>query len=173
MLRAAAALVMVIGLVAVPVREVAACDCALVELPDAVAEADVAFVGTLLGHASDEWRWSVDTSRDADTAPVIVLRAPMNDGANCGVSFGANERWLVLASVHDGVLQTNGCLPNRRVDLGADPETETIVKLFSRIERAPEATGLSVPAPLLVAVGAAAVVGLVAVVAFRRHSTGT
>jgi hypothetical protein len=38
----------------VPIRQVAACDCALRELPQAIAEADVAIVGTLAGMGASE-----------------------------------------------------------------------------------------------------------------------
>ena len=160
--RAVAAILLALGLAAVPVERAAACDCALIELPEALAEADVAFVGTLVDHAPggdnfgfsplDEWHWSIERSRDAGLEAFATVRAAVNDGANCGVSFGMDERWLVLASVHDGVLQTNGCTPHRRVDGGANAETEAVVNLFVEVGQPTAASAPSVPGPLLVAI---------------------
>lgn len=172
------AAVLAFGLAAAPIERAAACDCALVGVGEAVGEADVAFVGRLVEHVPggdnfglpplDEWHWSVERSRDAGLETFVTVRAAVNDGANCGVSFGIDERWLVVASVHDGVLQTNGCTPNRRVDGPADAETEAVVKLFVEVGEESAASTPSVPGPLLVVVGAASLVGVVALVAFRR-----
>jgi hypothetical protein len=180
--RAAAALAaVVLGLVlaAVPISHVAACDCALVDLPDAVRQADVAFVGRLAAHrrggdnfgfpALGEWIWSVERSRDAGTAPSVTVVAETDDGGNCGVVFGTGERWLVVASRHDGALQTNGCLPNVRME-NASPETRAVIaELVTAEVDTNKPAPSSIPSPVLIIGGAAAVIALAGVLAFRRH----
>jgi hypothetical protein len=181
MIRGAAAVVLAIGLGMVPLERAAACDCALVELPDAIRDADAAFVGSLsarepggdnFGFAVvDQWHWDVERSRDAGLDPTIRVDASLDDGANCGVSFGVGERWLVLASVRDGVLQTNGCLPNHRLD-GSAPDSETLIAELVSVEVGPSAGGSppGPPVPILVALGAAALIGLGGWLAFRRDA---
>lgn len=179
-LRSLAVAVMAAVLSAVPVGRIAACDCAQVELRDAVRQADVAFVGRLVERAPggdnfglpvlDEWRWSVEKGRDAGSASQIVVYAEWGDGANCGVSFAAHERWLVLASVHEGRLQTNGCARNQRLD-GDDPEAEAAVAGLVTVDVRPSPgpqAGWFPPSAVIVAILAVVGVGTAAAVAFRR-----
>ncbi len=175
---------LLVGLVAVPLQRAAACDCSLIEMPEAVRQADVAFVGTLGDHvrgggnagfgALDEWHWTVERSRDAGTGPTIRVSAPADDGANCGVSFGAGERWMVLASVHEGTLQTNGCLPHHRMD-GTAPDAEALIAqlLPHRIGPAESGPDLPVSVPVLFALGAVVALGGIGLVAFRRREGGS
>lgn len=147
-------------------------------LPEAVREADAAFVGRLLDRVpggdnfgfppEDEWRWSVESSRDPDLGTEATVIAALEDGANCGVQFAPGERWLVLAHVGDGRLHTNGCLPNRRMD-AADPETDALVSGFLPVGgHREDAAPLDLPAPVLVIGLAIVVVALVGLLAFRR-----
>jgi hypothetical protein len=173
-----------LGLVAIPTARVAACSCAFTELPQAIRDADVVFVGTLVGtdHAIPplgepameeiSWIWKVERSRDPMSAVQASLVAWPDNGANCGVAFGIEERWLVLGHLEDGRLMTNGCMSNRRMD-GSDPDTEAIVDemVTTAVSPADESTGrspLSVPLPLLVALAGAALVVAASVWAFRR-----
>lgn len=165
-------------LVAMPVQRVAACSCAMTTLPEAVHEADVAFVGRLIERLpggdnfgfppDDEWRWTVESSRDPGVEAMLTTVAAEADGANCGVLFAPGERWLVLAHVGDGRLHTNGCVPNQRMDV-ADPDVEVLVAEFVPVTAPPEgAASVQLPTPVLVIgliVGVFAVVGLLA---FRR-----
>jgi hypothetical protein len=168
-----------IGMLAVPIERAAACDCALIEMPDAIRDADVAFVGRLVNRVPagdnfgfaplDEWRWSVERSRDAGGDATITVNGAAGDGANCGVTFATGERWLVIASIHEGVLQTNGCQPNHRMD-GSSPDTEAIIgKLLPHEARAAETTPFSVPFPVVLAIAAVTIIGGVGVLAFRRN----
>ena len=180
--RALAALALVLGVSAVPVATVMACECMFTELPDAVREADVAFVGTLVGRADaapaidrgmppeQTWTWNVERSRDPiDTTQVSVV-AWEDDGANCGVSFAANERWLVMGQREDGRLLTNSCMRNQRLD-GSDPDGEALIATLVSVpvESSPSDDGIGVPVPVLVASGMAIVVGVIAAVAFRTR----
>lgn len=175
-----------LGLIAVPTARVAACSCAFSEMPQAIRDADVAFVGTLasadgaipaLGDPTmDEiaWTWSVERSRDPMSATQASLDAWPDNGANCGVAFGIDERWLVLGHLEHGRLLTNGCMRNHRMD-GSDPDTEGIIDEMVAVTVAVtpggapvEDSALSVPLPLLVAIGGAAFVLLASALAFRR-----
>jgi hypothetical protein len=167
-----------VGLVVVPLERAAACDCALIELPDAIGDADVAFVGTLVTHVPggdnfgfaplDEWHWSVERSRDAGSDATITINAAADDGANCGVTFATGERWLVIASIQQGLLQTSGCHPNQRMD-GSAPEAEALVtELLAHEIGSAESGAPDLPMPMLLALGAVVVVGAVGLAAFRR-----
>jgi hypothetical protein len=174
--------VLLVGLVAVPIERTAACDCSLIEMPEAVREADVAFVGTLREHvggghnagfgALDEWHWTLERSRDAGTGPTIRVSAPADDGANCGVPFGAGERWMVLASVHDGTLQTNGCMPHHRMD-GSAPEAEALVEELLPNRTAHAESGQVTSTPVLLVLSVVVAVGGIGFVAFRRRESGS
>jgi hypothetical protein len=172
-----------IGLTIVPVRQVAACDCALTELPAAIQEAEVAIIGTLTGATAagaepgviggpTRYVWSVERARDPMSAVTIEIAAWPNDGANCGISFAPDERWLVLAYQGEGVLETNGCMRNVRLE-DATPEEagviDTLVATSVSPGGAPASAAAPLPTPLLVAVGAIAVLGAVSFLAFRRQ----
>jgi hypothetical protein len=180
LMRTLAAVALAIGVANVPVQQAAACDCMFVELPDAIRAADVAFVGQAVERTpggdnfgfpvTDHWTWSVERGRDPGMDATVRVDAYADDGANCGVSFGLGERWLVIASVHEGVIQTNGCQPNQRMD-GMPPETEALVaELVGENAGSVAAAPPSIPGPLLLAFAAVAVVGGIGLLAFRRES---
>jgi hypothetical protein len=188
MIRWISAVALVIGLSAVLVARVAACSCAMTALPAAIGEADVAFVGTLQGtdqaamplppvpFEEASWTWAVERSRDPiDTASISIIAWP-DDGANCGVAFANEERWLVLGLLDEsGRLATNGCMANHRMD-GEDPETEASIEaLLTETAEAgpPQAPGLEVPTPILVVFAGAIALALVSVVAFGRDRSAS
>lgn len=172
---------LVAGLVVAPVTRVAACDCAMTELSQAIRDADVAFVGRLAG--TDEpvvapadggpppitWTWNVERSRDPISADTMNVTAWHDDGANCGVAFGVDERWLVIGQLEEGRLQTNGCMRNQRLH-GTDPDGEAVID--SLVTYAVRPTGEpadgGLPTPVLVLIIGAAAAGIVSVAAFRR-----
>lgn len=179
MKRTALALVLALGSLVIPAARVAACDCASVELGDAVRAADLAFVGTVVGAAEAaipgrgpaevSWSWQVERARDAGTPPAVSVQAFANDGANCGVSFAVGERWLVLVHREEGMLRTNGCLPNQ--NLGeADPGRDALIAelVAAEVEATNQQQGFTIPGQVL-ALGAG-LLGLLAVSAwaFRR-----
>lgn len=181
--RALAALALVLGVSAVPIATVTACDCMFTELPDAVRDADVAIVGTLVGRSEaapaidrglppeQTWSFAVERSRDPIDATRVDVVAWDDDGANCGVSFATDERWLVLAFLEDGRLLTNSCMRNQRLD-GSDPDGEAVIASLVAVPvESPSSSdaGIQVPAPLLIASGMAVLVGIVAAVAFRTR----
>ena len=180
--RALAALALVLGVSAVPAATVSACDCMFTELPDAVRDADVAFVGTVAGRSApasaidrglppeQTWTWNVERSRDPLESARVEVVAWEDDGANCGVSFATDERWLVLGDLEDGRLLTNSCMRNQRLD-GSDPDGEALIATLVSVpvDSSPADSGIQVPAPVLVATGMAVVLGVVAAVAFRTR----
>lgn len=187
LLRALAAVALVVGVSAVPVATVMACSCMETELPDAVRDADLAIVGTLVaqggaepalgapgGPAEIEFVWQVERSRDALDSDQVSLAAWEDDGANCGVRFASNERWLVLGYVEEGRLLTNGCMRNMRLD-GSDPEGEAMVDSLVpvAVTASPATSELSIPFPLIVVGGAALLIGLIGLVAFRRGAAAS
>ena len=182
MIRLVVAFVLLAGLAAVGPARVAACSCAGTELPEAVREADVAFVGTLVGGSAQEGAggiqqpivttWAVERSRDPlDTDRMAISTWP-DDGANCGTAFGANERWLLLAYQGENGLETNACMRNHRLD-GGDPESEAIIEELVTVpvtaSASPPDAGIEVPVPLLIGLGGLLMIGLVSVLAFRRR----
>jgi hypothetical protein len=168
---------------AVPTVSIMACSCMETSVEQAVTEADLAIVGTLVAvqpaaaGALDQpmaMEWAIERSRD----PVDVDRATIlgwpNDGANCGVSFEVGSRWLVLASMTDAGLETNGCLPNRPLD-AEDPESAAIVEAMTPVgaSESPAATeGGDLPLPLIGGGTALLLLVALSVLAFRRRAPG-
>lgn len=177
-MRAGFSLALVVGLSAIPTATVMACDCARTELPEAIRDADLAIVGTPVGRsdlaplrgrmpAERTWTWEVERSRDPLDAATVSVTAWEDDGANCGVTFGADERWLVLGYLEDGRMLTNGCMRNQRLD-GSDPDGELLIGSLLPVTAESPSSADGVPPPLLVAVAAALLIGLIGAVAFRR-----
>lgn len=186
--RILAIVALLIGASVVPLRQVAACDCARMDLAQAIQEAEVAFVGTLVGAAEVaplpaegmgptepvEYKWAVERSRDALDGAELSIFAWPDDGANCGMSFAADERWLVLAYRTEGRLETNGCMRNTPMGGAAPDEIDLIDSLVATPAdtTAGASSGPALPAPLLVGLAALAVVGAVSFLAFRRDGRG-
>lgn len=169
---------------AVPAR-VAACSCMEQSLADAIRGADMAFVGTLTatdrpvpaapqaGAREIVWSWDVERSRDALSTARIDLAAPPADGANCGVSFGLGERWLVVAHQFEGRLTSTSCSMNQLMD-GSAPDVEEQVAAMLTVVPAeepsePDAQPSAPSLPVLLIVGAVALVAAVSALAFVRR----
>jgi hypothetical protein len=180
-LRLFQAAILAIGVAVVPLATVSACSCAMQGLPEAIAAADVAVVGTV---ASVEpmgemdlgegilTTWSVSSSRDPIDAASLAIQSVADTGANCGMSFGLKERWLVLAYRGEQGLETNGCMMNRRLD-GGDAEAEALIaEAMSPVtaETQVDEPALSIPLPIIGVAAAGILIGLVSLVAFRRTS---
>lgn len=127
--RGLVAVVLAVVTLAAPVATVRACSCMEFTLEGAIAAADIAFVGVLTdpktapergGFEPITWRFEMERANRAVNGSIIEVSAPANDGANCGVGFGVDERWLVMASRFDGVLSSSSCAGNLPMD-DADP----------------------------------------------------
>jgi hypothetical protein len=180
-LRLLQAAFLAIGVSMVPLATVSACSCAMQELPEAIASADVAFVGTVSSfeQATDaqlgerlSTTWQVTSSRDPLPTASITVGSVKDDGANCGISFGVREEWLVLAYRSEGGLETNGCTMSRPLG-GDDPEAEALIAEAMQPVTASadvEEPALPVPVPVIGLGAAALVIGIVSLLAFRRSS---
>jgi hypothetical protein len=175
------AAILAIGVAVIPLATVSACSCAMQGLPEAIAAADVAVVGTV---ASVEptgdvdlgegilTTWSVSGSRDPLDVESLAIHSIADSGANCGISFGLKERWLVLAYRGEQGLETNGCMMNRRLDDG-DAEAEALIAEAMTpvtVETEVDEPALSIPLPIIGVAAAGILIGLVSLVAFRRSS---
>ncbi|MGI8998443.1 MAG: hypothetical protein ACR2GO_01885 [Candidatus Limnocylindria bacterium] len=182
--RLALSLLALLVVMALPAR-VSACSCMQQTLADAVRGAHVAFVGTLVGTdqpipaamqpGADEivWAFDVERSRDALGTAVVELAAWPDNGANCGVSFGIGERWLVIAHESEGRLSSSSCAMNQRMD-GIDPtmadEVEGMLTVLPVAEPAEStAQPFALTLPVVAIIGALAVLLAVSGVAFLRR----
>lgn len=183
LLRTVLAVVAALAFTAVPTVTVLACSCMEMPFNQAVAEADLAIVGTLV--ASDPpaqgdldqpiaMEWAVERSRDPlDVERVTIVGWPDN-GANCGVSFEVGQRWLLLAYRGEGALETNGCMQNRSL-AADDPEASAIADAFVTVgatQESPSASSIELPMPLIVGGAALLLVALMSLLAFRRRAPG-
>jgi hypothetical protein len=178
--RALAALSLAMGMSAVPLTTVRACSCAGGELSDAVMAADVAIVATSQGSrpSGSDWMgehvvttWVVERSRDPIESSRVDIGSHADSGANCGVSFAAGERWLVLADSAPGALVTSGCALNRRLD-GGDAEADAVIaELLTEVPDPEEPAGAALEIPAsIIGVGLVAIVVVAAsVLGFRRE----
>ena len=180
-IRLVQAAILAIGVSIVPLATVSACSCAVQELPEAIAAADVAIVGRVASFettgASDmgegvRTTWAVASSRDPLPTASLAIFSVRNDGANCGASFGMNEEWLVLAYRGEQGLETNGCMMNRPLD-GGDAEAEALIAEAMTPVSADaqgEDPGPSLPMPIIGLGAAALLVVLISLLAFRRSA---
>lgn len=183
LLRPVLAVVAALAFTAVPTVTVMACSCMETSVEQAVAEADLAIVGTLVAaqapppDALDQpmsMEWAIERSRDPlDVDRATIIGWPDN-GANCGVSFEVGDRWLVLASMTDVGLETNGCLPNRPLQAD-DPESAAIVEAMTPVGGStpdPVQAATELPVPLIVGGVALVLLGGLSLLAFRRRAPG-
>lgn len=174
---------LMLSLLLVPVARVAACSCMMIELPEAIRAADLAIVGTLVGRADPPadgaampaeslWTWEVERSRDPIDVGQVSIAAWEDDGANCGVSFGSAERWLVLASLEEGAFRTNGCMRNQPMS-GEAPEVEAQIRDMlpsrPRTDAPTGDAGWRMPSELIAIVAGGLTVGIASAIAFRRR----
>jgi hypothetical protein len=191
--RLLAAVVVVVGLGWVPVATVNACSCAFFGYPEAIAQSDVAFIGTMVARGGSERlgdRWETtrvgfDVDRAKDTMPTpVVVDARLGSGASCGLEMAIGEVWFVIAHFQDGRAGTNLCSGSTLLD-GMDEPTRQLVTAALDAEPVPAngeddpLAGMSNGAPLsgtplgvFLAGGAVLLVAIVSLGAFRRSRPG-
>jgi hypothetical protein len=180
LLRALLAMVTALLLTAVPIATVSACSCAMSDFDQAVGEADVAFVGRPISVEAAARNdigetvlttWEVERSRDPIPAGTVAIRSWADSGANCGISFATDERWMVLAYASEGALETNGCMQNRRLD-GSDPDGEATIASMLPVVATPTAVEdeeFAIPLPVVGVAAATLLLVAVSLLAFRRQ----
>lgn len=186
MTRLLLAVVVALGLSAIPIATVQACSCAMPGSPaETVATADLAFVGTVVDTApapaaADGFggmvRYAFEVERaSAPTDATVEVRAVGGDGgASCGIEFGLGERWFVAAHRDAGSLQTNLCSGNLVADGMSAAELERLADVLSvvpaPIDASPvegEETEPSLLLPAAIAALATLALAGVLVVSFR------
>lgn len=175
------AFVVALAAAAAPSGVVLACSCAFPGYIEAIASADVAFIGTVVGEEEpagfDErpmpearYAFSIARSKAPMTSP-FELGVVFGNGANCGFDMSLGEEYVVIASVWEGRLMSNLCHGTtlteslEEVDLLA---IEGALPIREAAREPHESSWLEVPAPLAAAVGVVLLIGLVSVLAFRR-----
>ncbi len=172
-----------VGAAWLPVQTAFACSCGFPGYRDAIAAADVAFVGRVVGEAEPgvmagdlpTATVAFDVTRaKAPIASPFELEVAFGGDANCGFDMAIGEEWLVIASAHDGRLQTNLCNGTARAD-GLDDDTRLVLDAAfeandAAAAPADDAFDLRVPTPVLLAIGAVGLLAAVSFLAFRRES---
>jgi hypothetical protein len=177
-----------IAAVAVAVHPALACSCVAMTPEEALAQADVAFVGTVAeappmpapapakprvdpfpGGApfggEVPFTFIVEGVAKGDVSqPATVVGS--FDSAACGMAFAPEERWLVFASLDGEALRTGLCSGSVALAPGEEPPVS-----LTPVDAEPDEGGFQVPGPLLVAGGGLAVVLAASYLAFRRRPT--
>lgn len=167
---AAGATLAILLTVAGPVARVHACSCMELQPGNALAMADFAFEGVVIGSVSgappaidglDQVRYSFAVQkmlkgRGVDTVDV----ATAGSSAACGTEFSAGQQWRVFATGGPGSWTTGLCSGNELLAERASIPT------VGEVPTGPP------PAGLLVALGASALVALVSIWAFTRRGRG-
>jgi hypothetical protein len=181
LLRPLLAVIAAMAFTAVPLVSVHACSCMELPFEQAVQDADLAIVGTLTRVDADgvpgdlqqpiAMHWSIERSRDALEVSQATIGGWRDDGANCGVAMEVGQRWLVLASLGENGLETNGCMQNRLLDAD-DPDSAAIVESMVPVASTPEpaAATAAPPLPIIVAGAAVLLVAALSYLAFRRRA---
>ena len=172
------ALALVLGVSAVPVARVAACDCALQRPDEAAAASDAAFTGIAVAASEAAaapapalrepmampmsqtlYTFAVDGVAKGDVGTEAQVLAGGDQGA-CGMDFKMNERWLIFATVEGGMLTTHLCSGNIALMPGEEPPIPVT---------APTASGATPPdagLPIGLLLPVAAVIALAGVSAY-------
>lgn len=172
-----------VAMLGAPAATVHACSCVGFSTAEAVDFATIAFVGTvadrapggqdpMLGAPLVRYAFAVERASKA-TGPIVeVVSHDDPGGSSCGFSFGHGERWFVAATAEDGVLRTSLCSGNAPIEGLGDADMAELVGLLP-VEPVPgdlpsADAGLSIPAPLLVALIGVGVLAAGSAWAFRR-----
>jgi hypothetical protein len=163
-----------IGLAWAPAGTVLACSCLMLPLPEAVRQADFAFIGTVIAvdepepNAGDAiYTFTVERARDDMVSP-FTLESVFGSDANCGFDMAVGERWLIIASTIDGPPSTSLCSGSARADT-MDDVALAVTDAALVVHPNPAPTGFNVPMPIVVIVATAVLIGLASVAAFRRN----
>lgn len=192
LIRSAISAALAISTLAAPVATVHACSCMAFSTAEAVAAADLAFVGTVtdsvpggqdpaMGMALVRYAFEIERASEQVGPIMEVVSHDDPGGAACGFAFGVGERWFVASASEGGLLRTNLCSGNRLVDDLSPAEADELVALLPAEPVAqspdPESTPSSpagsgidgaVLAAVLVGLAAAASLAIVLVAGHRR-----
>jgi hypothetical protein len=183
LIRLLQAAIVAVLLTTVPVATVSACSCAFLGYPEAIATSDVAFVGTVVGAEEPgvmpiggfpEAAYAFDVERGKQPlASPFTVHSVVGNGANCGLEIDVGQRWLVLASMEDGVPKTSLCSGStlfEGLDEATRAQVEPLLAEEPSVQEEVEDGLMLPPGPVVAFVGAVLLVAIVSVVAFRRSS---
>jgi hypothetical protein len=181
LLRVLGAIALAVGLLVAPAATVNACSCVFAGYEEAIAAADVAFIGTVVakdglppfgGDIMPTARHAFDVTRSkAPMHSPFSLEVADGSGSSCGLTMSIGEEWVVIASTWEGKLQTNLCSGTvlaESLDPGELGRIEHALPNNDPTAAAPTEDGMIIPAPFIVAGAAALLVALASLLAFRR-----
>ena len=156
------ALVLLVSAVG-PIARVYACRCIAAEPGQALANADVAFVGvvsevdTVSVEDLNRFTFAVESVIKGIPGDSIIVSSGSSE-ASCGMTFAVGERWTLYASVVDDRPMTDLCSGTVLLEAGAE------VPVLAGADGGP-------PLQLLAAIGVVLAVGAVSAVAFSRRGS--
>ncbi len=192
LVRSTIAAALTISTLAAPAATVHACSCMTFSAAEAVAAADLAFVGTVsdaapggqdpaMGMALVRYAFEVERASEQVGPMMEVVSHDDPGGAACGFAFGVGERWFVASASEGGLLRTNLCSGNRLMDDLGPAEADELLALLPAepvaqspdpepTPESPSASGIdgAVLAAVLVGLAAAASLAVVLVAGSRR-----
>jgi hypothetical protein len=164
----------------VPTATAQACSCAFTSHVEAIAAADVAFIGTVTAReaqplfadpfATTEHAFEVTRSKAPMQTP-FALEVASGGGASCGLDMSIGEEWVVIASAWEDGLQTSLCSGSMRAADFAPGELARIEDALPHDDPDPAASiegELFIPTPVIIVAAVAALVASVSLLAFRR-----
>lgn len=173
---------------AAPMSSVLACSCGFAGYADAIAAADVAFVGTVVAEAEPAgldggrplpqatYAFDVSRSKGPMESP-YELSVSFGNGANCGLDMSVGEEYVVIASEWEGNLTTNLCSGTAltdHIDPGELNRIEDALAVHEPGEVMPspsESSTPDVPVPVMVGGTGLLLIGVVSLLAFRRSAS--
>ena len=180
--RLALAIAFALAVTTVPISRVAACSCGFPGYQEAIAAADVAFIGTIVAKGEPPpfggdpmqtapHALAVKLSKTQMPSP-FELEVAAGGGASCGLDMSVGEEWVVIASEWEGRLMTDLCNGST---LAADLDPGELARIEGALSpNEPIAviderwSPVDIPAPVIGIVAAAFLIGAAAFVAFRR-----
>lgn len=133
--RSIAAFALVMCLTALPGMEVRACSCVDPGPMERIGGADILFTGVVIEEREPEqsdgiseaiYVFDVERSIDPIVTPFAVA-AWWGGDANCGFDMNVGDRWVVFATIEDGVPRTNLCQGTAPMPIG-DPELRRLIE---------------------------------------------
>lgn len=133
--RIVATFALLLALVALPVTTVRACSCTGGGPEERVGRADVLFIGVVIeerepeqtaGFSEAVYIFDVERSIDPIVTPYGIA-AWWGGDANCGFDMNVGERWVVFATLENGVPRTNLCQGTEPMPV-RDPELRRVVE---------------------------------------------
>lgn len=172
-----------LGLISLPLVQIAACSCAMGETDAQIRSAPLAFMGTVVDQRATGARNPIGDTMVQSAFEVERASAPTNaltviaagtSGASCGITFATGEEWLVIVPESSEMGDTHLCAGNIRLsDISAEEraDIEALLPVIPEAAPSAEPAGPLSESMLPVLVVGAAVLGIVAigVLAFRRQ----